>query len=263
MCFFSLGVEGGLAADRLDALLPPALLAGVGDVHELGADGAAVGLAQRLQDLAQRHVLVGREVRVRRRERDVHVGFGQVVERRIELGDARTLGALERIEVGPARAEEAVGGDQRLDVDLLARDGQVGRAGLDGEGVGLGALRERLDRPARAGRRGRRSRRRRARAAARRSTRARCPAPSRGSRGRPRTSPRRRARCRRTGRSWTCFAPSSFAHLLPRFPGLRWVDQPSAARLDRLADCKPPCCWKPARGHRRTHWVPRATNVAP
>ena len=145
MCFFSLGVVGGLAADRLDALLPPALLAGVGDVHELGADGAAVRLAQRLQDLAQRHVLVGREVRVRRRERDVHVGFGQVVERRIELGDARTLGALERIEVGPARAEEAVGGDQRLDVDLLARDGEVGRAGLDGEGVGLGALREGLD----------------------------------------------------------------------------------------------------------------------
>ena len=140
-----LGVVGGLAADRLDPLLPPALLTGVGDVHELGADGAAVGFAQRLQDLAQRHVLVGREIRVRRRERDVHVGFGQVVERRIELGDARTLGALERIEVGPARAEEAVRGDQRLDVDLLARDGEVGRAGLDGERIGLGALREGLD----------------------------------------------------------------------------------------------------------------------
>ncbi len=140
-----LGVVGGLAADRLDALLPPALLTGVGDVHELAADGAAIGFAQRLQDLAQRHVLVGREIRVRRRERDVHVGFGQVVERRIELGDARTLGALERIEVGPARAQEAVGGDQRLDVDLLARDGQVGGAGLDGERIGLGALREGLD----------------------------------------------------------------------------------------------------------------------
>ncbi len=140
-----LGVVGGLAADRLDALLPPALLAGIGDVHELGADGAAVRLAQRLQDLAQRHVLVGREIRVRRRERDVHVGFGQVVERRIELGNLGTLGALERIEVGPARAEEAVRGDQRLDMDLLARDGEVGRAGLDGERVGLGALREGLD----------------------------------------------------------------------------------------------------------------------
>ena len=57
----------------------------------------------------------------------------------------RALGALERIEVGPARAEEAVGGDQRLDVDLLARDGEVGRAGLDGERIGLGALREGLD----------------------------------------------------------------------------------------------------------------------
>ena len=52
-----LGAEARLAADRLQALLPPALLGRLGDVHELRADGAAVGFAQRLQDLAQRLLL--------------------------------------------------------------------------------------------------------------------------------------------------------------------------------------------------------------
>ena len=41
---------------------------------------------------------------------------------------------------GPARTEEAIGGDQRLDVDLLAGDGEVGARGLAAEGAGLGPL---------------------------------------------------------------------------------------------------------------------------
>ena len=145
MWIFSSAREGRLRADRLEPLLPPALLGRLGAVHVLGADRAAVGLAQRLHDLAQRHVLVGREVGVRRAEHHVHVGFGEVVERRLELGDLRPLLALQRIEVGPARAERAVGGDQRLDVDLLPRDRQVFARGAVAEGVGLGALGERLD----------------------------------------------------------------------------------------------------------------------
>ena len=140
-----LGAVGRLGADRLEPLLPPALLGRLGAVHVLGADRAAVGLAQRLHDLAQRHLLVGREVGVRRAEHHVHVGFGEVVERRLELGDLRPLLALQRIEVGPARAERAVGGDQRLDVDLLARDRQVFARCAIAEGVRLGALGERLD----------------------------------------------------------------------------------------------------------------------
>jgi hypothetical protein len=103
-----------------------------------------VGL-QRLHDVAQRHLLGGREIGVRRAEHDVHIGLGQVVERRLEFGDLGPLGALERIEIGPARAEEAIRRDQRLDVDLLARDGEVGAAGTLAERIGLGALRERLD----------------------------------------------------------------------------------------------------------------------
>ena len=140
-----LDTEAGLGADGLQLLLPPALLRLVGDVHELGAEGAAVGLAQRLQDFPQGHVLGLREIGVGGREGDVHVGLGQVVERRLEFGDLGALGALERIEVGPACTDVAVGGDQRLDMNLLARHRQIGRAGLGGEGVGLGTLREGFD----------------------------------------------------------------------------------------------------------------------
>jgi hypothetical protein len=142
---FLLAREVRRAARALEPLLPPALLGRLGDVHELGTDAAAVGVAQGLHDFAQGHVLGLGEIRVGSREGDVEVGFAQVVEGRLEFGDLRPLGALERIEVGPAAAEEAVGRDQRLDMDLLARDSQVGLAGLQREGVGLGALREGFD----------------------------------------------------------------------------------------------------------------------
>mmetsp|Transcript_21665 Transcript_21665/g.84340 ORF Transcript_21665/g.84340 Transcript_21665/m.84340 type:complete len:844 (+) Transcript_21665:834-3365(+) len=138
------GAEAGLAARLFEALLPPALFGRVGAVHEFGADAAAVGLAQGLHDLAQRHGLAA-EVAVHGAERDVHVGLGQVVERGVEFGDLGALGALERVQLGPAVAEEAVGRDQRLDMDLLAGHRQVGAAGLGGEGIGLGALGEGFD----------------------------------------------------------------------------------------------------------------------
>ena len=140
-----LGAEVRLRADRLEALLPPALLGRLGDVHVLGADRAAVGFAQRLHDLAQGHVLGGREVGVRGAEHHVHVGLGEVVERRLELGNLRALGALQRIEVGPARAERAIRRDQGLDVDLLSRDRQVFAGSPVAESVRLGTLGERFD----------------------------------------------------------------------------------------------------------------------
>ena len=139
------GVEVGLRTHALEALLPPPLLGRIGDVHVLGADGAAIRFTQRLHDLAQGRLLGGREVGVRGAEHHVHVGLGEVVERGLELGNLRPFLALQRVEVGPARAERAIGRDQRLHVDLLARDGEVGARRLVAEGVRLGALRERLD----------------------------------------------------------------------------------------------------------------------
>ena len=87
MCFLLLGVEARRARARLEALLDPALLRAVGDVHVLDADRAAVGVVQRLQDVAQRRAR-GADERAGVEHR-VHVGFGQAVERRIELGDVR------------------------------------------------------------------------------------------------------------------------------------------------------------------------------
>ena len=219
-----LGVNSGLERIALQPLLPPALLGRLGDVHVLGADRAAVGFAQRLHDLAQRHVLGGREVGVGGAEHHVHVGLGEVVERRLELGNLRPLGALERVEVGPARAERAIGRDQRLDMDLLARDGEVVARSAVAEGVGLGALRERFDDRRMGDVAGGRSRRRRERAAGRRSRCASCRGRSRGCRDRPRTALRRTARCRRTGTSshlYSCIISLTFHAGFWRCSGLK------------------------------------------
>ncbi len=141
---FFLCAESRRRTHRLKPLLDPALLRRIGDVHVLRADTAAIGLAQRGDDLAQRHVLLP-EIRVGRGEHDVHVRFGQVVERRLELRDLRALLALQRVEVGPAIAQIAVGRDDRLDMNLLARHREVGRRDFLLESARLGALRERFD----------------------------------------------------------------------------------------------------------------------
>ncbi len=62
---------------------------------------------------------------------DVEVGLGEAVERRLQFRDGGTLLALERVQVGPARTEVAVGGDQLLDAErALAADVGIGAAGL-------------------------------------------------------------------------------------------------------------------------------------
>jgi hypothetical protein len=74
------GAEVWPAQVLLQPLLPPALFGGVGAVHELGADGAAVGGPQGLNDGAQGHGLAAK-VAVDGAEADVHVRLGQVVKR--------------------------------------------------------------------------------------------------------------------------------------------------------------------------------------
>lgn len=131
-------------AGRLQALLPPALLFRITDVHVLGADRAAVRVAQTLDDVAQRS-LVEAEVQVACAVGLVEVAFGEVVERGFELGNGRAFAALQRIEIGPLRAEEAVGADQRLDVHLLACGREIAGAFARDEGIGLSTLGERFD----------------------------------------------------------------------------------------------------------------------
>src|SRR5690606_26383329 len=85
------------------------------------------------------------EIRVRGRIDLVEVGLGQTVGSGIQFRDFRTVAALQGVEVGDARTQRAVGGDDGLDIDLLAgdRQGLVGSLrGTDLEGVFACALGE-------------------------------------------------------------------------------------------------------------------------
>ena len=114
-------------------------------MHVFGADRATIRVAQRFENFAQRHRAFFGEVRVRRGKYLIEIGLGQSVGGRIELGDGRMFLCLERIQVGPARAQPAVVGDQRLDMHLLGRDLKIRLAGARSKRIGLGALRERFD----------------------------------------------------------------------------------------------------------------------
>ena len=129
-----------LGADRLEPLLDPALLGAAGKVHVLHAQGAAVGIPQRLDDLAERRLL-------RSDERPgvvyrVHVRVAEVVVGRVELGDARRLVALQRIDVGDENSAEAVLGDELQHRHLLAVESGDGSRGA--RCARLGALGERF-----------------------------------------------------------------------------------------------------------------------
>jgi len=128
---FLLGAENRLAAHALKLLLPPALLLQVGRVHVLDTQGAAVGLAQCIVQLAQRHLVLAEEG-VADVEDGLLVRAVEAVVGRVELGDVRTLGALEGIEVGVALADVAVGGDQ-----LLHRGALAAQFGIDAGDDGL------------------------------------------------------------------------------------------------------------------------------
>ena len=142
---FLLGAQLRVGARAFEFLLPPALLALVGDVHVLGPDGAAVGFAQRVQQLAQRHGLFAEEG-VAGVEHRLHVGIGEAIEGRLQLGDVGALGTLERVQIGPAGADVAVGGDQLLDGGALAAQFGIGAAGLHHlRAAGLGALGKGVD----------------------------------------------------------------------------------------------------------------------
>ena len=123
------GRELRVGAHTLQLLLPPALFRLVGDVHVLCADGAAVGLAQGVQQVTQRHHVLAEE-RVAGVEHRLHVGVGEAVEGRLQFRDRRALAALERIQVGPACADVAVGGDELLHRRALAACLGIGTAGL-------------------------------------------------------------------------------------------------------------------------------------
>ena len=103
--------ELGVVLDMLDTLLDPRLLVGIGDMHELDADLAAVGLAQAVHDLAKRRLLAECQ-RAKDQDRAVPIALGEAVGRGIELAMRRLPHQAQRIEVGLEMAADTVGADQ-------------------------------------------------------------------------------------------------------------------------------------------------------
>ncbi len=136
--------EHRLGTRGFQALLPPALLRLVADVHELGADAAAVGFAQVVEQLAQAHRFLA-EIRIAGVEDDIEIAFGEAVERGVEVRQGRTFLALERIQVCPVRTDVAVSGDQLRGSDALAPHIGVGRGNNGLDRARLGTLCERGD----------------------------------------------------------------------------------------------------------------------
>ena len=114
----ALAGEADLLVGALDALLHPALLRGVGDVHELDAQGLAIGALQDGDDLAD-----GAEFETEHaveKNRPVVVGFVEAVGARIELGAILRGLEPERIEIGVEGAANPIGADQHQGMDRIA-----------------------------------------------------------------------------------------------------------------------------------------------
>lgn len=117
----------------LDPLLDPELLVRALDVHELVADGLAVGIAQHLED--------GFEGRLTPWDEPFsEEGSGEIPQResvgcRIEFGAHGGTGQVQRIERREQMPTNPIVVDQALDVDLLGEP--LGRVGLHAGVVGL------------------------------------------------------------------------------------------------------------------------------
>ena len=114
----------GLHVADLDAVLHPAPLLGVLDVHVLHADAAAVGVAQDAEDVAQLHERLPTEPAGR--ELPVEVPQGQAVRGHVEVG-VGPLRVLQRVGVGHQVAADPVGVDELLDPRGLVEVVLVGR----------------------------------------------------------------------------------------------------------------------------------------
>ena len=111
-----------LVVGHLDALLDPAALLWILDVHVLDADAAGVGVAQHAEDLAELHQ--GAAGEAAGGELPVQVPQGEAVGEDIEIG-MHALLVLERVGVGHEVTPHAVGVDHLLDTHRLVEVGLV------------------------------------------------------------------------------------------------------------------------------------------
>ena len=111
--------EGDALVRALDALLDPALLGRVGDVHELDAERAAIGPPQDLEHLGDGGELEPEHVVDE--DLPAEVGLGEAVGRRVEVGFGLRRLEAERVEMGVEMAAHAVGADHHDGADRIAR----------------------------------------------------------------------------------------------------------------------------------------------
>src|ERR1039458_6554960 len=126
----ALNGEADFLVAAFDALLDPAFLRGIGDVHELHAQRLAIGAAQDSDNLAH-----GRKFEPEHLVEEnpaVEIGFGETVGARVEFFFVLFRLEPERIELGVEMAAHAVGADQHQRVDGIARRLlHLGRGNLD------------------------------------------------------------------------------------------------------------------------------------
>ncbi len=124
---------------RFESFLYPPLFARIADVHELDTDWAAIGIAQSIEQVAQR-CRFGTEIGITDIEHDVHIGIGKAVKTRLQFRDIRTFLALQRIEIGPMGTQKAIGSNQLRCSDPLAPHLGIGWGGHSADRTLLGAL---------------------------------------------------------------------------------------------------------------------------
>src|SRR5690606_38373439 len=117
------------------ALLDPLLGLGIGDVHELDADGRAIGAAEDLHHLGyggvfEPQIVVDEDLAV-------VIGLGEAVAARIEFRRRLVGPELDRVEIGVQVPAHAIGADHHDGVDGIARR-PVQFLGADAGAGGLG-----------------------------------------------------------------------------------------------------------------------------
>ena len=106
------------ATHAFQTLLEPAALLGIDNVGELGTDGAAICLLQRIANFAQSSLFLANE-QTTGTEGGVQIGIGQTIVIDCQISRDRTLPEAKRIELGSLMAAHAISLNQAQHFDLL------------------------------------------------------------------------------------------------------------------------------------------------
>src|SRR5215471_2659638 len=132
----ALAREGDLLVGSFDALLNPALLLGIGNVHELDAERLAIGAPKDGHDLSQRTEFKPKDTI--KEYLAVEIRIAEAVSARLEFLCVFFRFEAERIEICMEMAAHAIGADKHEHPDGVARSLLDGPGGdFDATGLGL------------------------------------------------------------------------------------------------------------------------------